>query len=94
MKVAVFGATGGIGRLVVEQLLRDGHDVVAYVRNPAKLGLSDPRLAVVNGELSNAESVASACGGPTPSSARSARRSRAERPARPSRTGPGPSSRR
>lgn len=63
MKVAVFGATGKIGRLVVEQLLHDGHDVVAYVRTPAKLGLSDPRLAVVAGELSNTEALASAVRG-------------------------------
>jgi hypothetical protein len=38
MKVTVFGATGQIGRHVVDNLLAGGHDVTAYVRNPGKLG--------------------------------------------------------
>ena len=37
MHVTVFGATGKIGRHVVDQLLAAGHTVIAYVRNPAKL---------------------------------------------------------
>src|SRR5687768_9951228 len=37
MKVTVFGATGGIGRQVVAQLLEAGHGVVAVVRNAARL---------------------------------------------------------
>jgi uncharacterized protein YbjT (DUF2867 family) len=53
MNVTVFGATGQIGRLVVGDLLAGGHDVTAYVRNPAKLGHSDPRLVTVIGELSD-----------------------------------------
>jgi putative NADH-flavin reductase len=57
LKVTVFGATGQIGRLVVFDLLADGHDVNAYVRNPGKLQDVDPRLAVVTGELSDAKRV-------------------------------------
>jgi nucleoside-diphosphate-sugar epimerase len=57
LKVTVFGATGQIGRLVVFDLLADGHDVNAYVRNPSKLQDVDPRLAVVTGELSDAKRV-------------------------------------
>ncbi|MDT5388859.1 MAG: hypothetical protein QOE04_2500 [Mycobacterium sp.] len=53
MKVTVFGATGQLGRLVVFELLADGHDVNAYVRNLGKLQDVDPRLAVVTGELSD-----------------------------------------
>lgn len=34
MRVTVFGATGGIGRQVVEQLTRSGHEVTALVRDP------------------------------------------------------------
>ena len=30
MKVIVFGATGTVGRLVVESLLKDGHSVTAF----------------------------------------------------------------
>ena len=53
MNVTVFGATGQIGRLVVGDLLTGGHDVTAYVRNPAKLGNRDPRLVTIAGELSD-----------------------------------------
>ncbi|MFZ0904211.1 MAG: NAD(P)H-binding protein [Mycobacterium sp.] len=53
MSVTIFGATGRIGRLVVADLLAGGHDVTVYVRNPGKLGGSDPRLVTVTGELSD-----------------------------------------
>jgi nucleoside-diphosphate-sugar epimerase len=53
MKVTVFGATGEIGRLVVDDLLIGGHGVTAYVRNPGKLGHKDPRLVTISGELSD-----------------------------------------
>lgn len=57
MKVTVFGATGKIGRLVVADLLSAGHEVTAYVRNPDKVNLADPRLSIVTGELSDAARV-------------------------------------
>jgi nucleoside-diphosphate-sugar epimerase len=63
MKVTVFGATGGIGRHVVAALLADGHDVTAYVRNPGRLGLSDPRVVTVTGELSDEERMLQAVRG-------------------------------
>ena len=43
-RVAVFGATGKIGRLVVARLLDGGHDVVVLARDPAKLTAVHPRL--------------------------------------------------
>ena len=39
MKILVLGASGGTGRQVVEQALGHGHDVVAFVRDPANFGL-------------------------------------------------------
>ena len=42
MRVAVFGASGKIGRLVVGQLLAGGHEVTALVRAPAKLTIEIP----------------------------------------------------
>lgn len=63
MKVTVFGATGQIGRLVVDDLLIGGHDVTMYVRNPGKLGRSDPRLVTISGDLSNEVSVQQAVRG-------------------------------
>lgn len=50
MKITVLGATGPTGRLVIEQALERGDEVVAYVRNPqglqGKLGLE-----IVDGQL-------------------------------------------
>jgi uncharacterized protein YbjT (DUF2867 family) len=39
MRLTVFGGTGPTGMLLVPQALIAGHDVTAYVRNPAKLTL-------------------------------------------------------
>jgi uncharacterized protein YbjT (DUF2867 family) len=63
MQITVFGATGGIGRHVVDQALADGHDVVAYVRTPEKLDRHTPRLRVVVGELSDSAAIQQAVQG-------------------------------
>jgi len=57
VKVTVFGATGGVGREVIAQALDRGDHVTAYVRNPAKLDLTDPNLTVITGELTDREAV-------------------------------------
>lgn len=62
-KIVVFGASGGIGRQVVEQALNRGDEVTAFVRSPSKLSLSDPKLTVIAGELSAKAAVDSAVGG-------------------------------
>ena len=49
MKLAVFGATGLTGGLVVAQALEDGHEVTALVRDPRRVSLSHPRLTVIGG---------------------------------------------
>lgn len=51
MKVAVFGATGRTGRLLVEGALEDGHEVVVLVRDPGKLDASYESLRVVEGDV-------------------------------------------
>jgi nucleoside-diphosphate-sugar epimerase len=63
MNVTVFGATGQIGALVVDDLLHAGHDVTAYVRNPDKLTTVDPRLVNVTGELSDGQRIRQAIHG-------------------------------
>ena len=52
-RIVVFGPTGGTGRRLVDQALAEGYEVVAYARDPSKLGFSSERLTVVKGELSD-----------------------------------------
>ena len=63
MNIVVLGATGGTGRLVVEQALAAGHTVTALVRSPEKLPMSHANLRVVAGSATNTESVAHALEG-------------------------------
>ena len=58
MNVTVFGATGGVGSKVVEDLRTRGHAVTAYVRNPSKVPASwGDDVTVVTGELSDAAAI-------------------------------------
>ncbi len=57
MKIAVFGATGGTGKQVVQQALAAGDQVIVLVRDPAKLGLNNANLAVVTGNVLDAAKV-------------------------------------
>lgn len=57
VKLAVFGASGGTGRLVVTQALSAGHDVVAVVRRPETVALTDERLTVRKGDVLDADSL-------------------------------------
>lgn len=63
MRVTVFGASGAIGRLVVQQLLDDGHQVTALVRTPGKLAVTHADLTVVAGQLSDCDAVEQAVSG-------------------------------
>jgi putative NADH-flavin reductase len=58
MKIVVFGATGNVGQRVVAEALRRGHDVVGVVRDPAAVQSPDKRARLVEGDATNAESVA------------------------------------
>lgn len=57
MRILVLGATGGIGRLVVEQALGHGHDVTAFVRDPSGLDIRHDRLTVVAGDVTDSAAV-------------------------------------
>jgi putative NADH-flavin reductase len=63
MRIAVFGATGRTGVPFVSQALDAGHEVVAHVRSPGKLGVTDDRLTVVEGDVYTGEGVAGAVEG-------------------------------
>lgn len=47
MKIAVIGASRGVGRHIAEQALARGHQVTAAVRNPADVPMRHERLWVV-----------------------------------------------
>jgi len=44
MKIAIFGATGGTGKELIKQALEQGHEIIALVRDPQKLSVSDQRV--------------------------------------------------
>lgn len=57
MLVTVFGAAGHTGRLVVDSLLRRGHSVRAFLRDPSKLELRHRRLTIYAGNALDAKAV-------------------------------------
>ncbi len=60
MNLVVLGATGGTGRLVVEQALAAGHSVTALVRSPQKLTIRHSNFRVVAGQATDTGDVARA----------------------------------
>ena len=58
MKVIVFGGTGTIGRLVVQQAVEQDHEVTLLTRNPSLVGPTDPRVHVVEGDVFDARAIA------------------------------------
>ena len=63
MKLLIFGATGGTGRLLVEQAIAQGHQVTAFVRNPSKLKFKHPALKIFAGNVMDASAVQLAVAG-------------------------------
>ncbi|WP_327110619.1 SDR family oxidoreductase [Nocardia sp. NBC_01730] len=57
MRIAVFGATSTVGRLVVEQAVREGHEVTAFTRSAASVGQQHERLNIVEGDVLDTNSV-------------------------------------
>jgi uncharacterized protein YbjT (DUF2867 family) len=62
MTILVTGATGNVGRNVVEQLVKRGADVRVLVRDPAKASLPEG-VAAVQGDLLDVDSLRSAFSG-------------------------------
>jgi uncharacterized protein len=62
MKIIVFGATGGTGKLILTQALANGHTVSAFVRDPAGLP-QDPHLRVIQGDVFDFKTVVDAVRG-------------------------------
>jgi putative NADH-flavin reductase len=71
VKLALLGATGGVGREILSQALAAGHAVTAVVRNPSKLpagvdvvrqDLATPDLEVLAAAMRDVDAVISALG--------------------------------
>lgn len=59
MRILVHGATGGTGRLLVDRLLGDGHQVRAMVRDPDKgAPLAELGVEIVPGDLTDPDGTA------------------------------------
>ena len=56
MNILVFGATGPLGRRVVDRALSAGHQVTAFVRTPGRLG-PHPGLREVTGDVLDTHAV-------------------------------------
>jgi len=63
MNVIVFGATGTVGRLAVQELLAAGHAVTAFARSPERLEIDHPALSRHAGDALQAADVAAAMPG-------------------------------
>src|ERR1022692_3064390 len=63
MTVLVVSATGSIGRLVVEEALRQGHAVRALVRTPGKARRLPPTAQVVPGDVTRPDTLSGAVDG-------------------------------
>ncbi len=63
MRVIIFGASGATGRLLVERAASAGHEVTAFVRDPAGTNLNAAGLKTVQGDVLDAASVDRAIAG-------------------------------
>lgn len=57
MKIVLFGASRGTGLQVLEQALKAGHIVTAFVRSPDKFTLQHANLRLVQGDVMDALAV-------------------------------------
>jgi putative NADH-flavin reductase len=63
MRLFILGATGGIGRQLVDQALERHHGVTAFVRSPQKLGARHDGLTMIPGDVRNADAMSRALAG-------------------------------
>ena len=61
--VALIGASGFVGNAILHELLTRGHKVTAIVRNPQKIDVENPNLAVIKADVSDTNGLINACKG-------------------------------
>ncbi len=57
MKIAVFGASGKTGILVVYQALNQGHQVTAFARQPSKVTIQHKNFRIIQGDIMDYDKV-------------------------------------
>jgi len=62
MQIVVFGASGKVGRIVVAELLKDGHKVIAFVHSTNPFN-SDDNLRIFKGDIHSDNDVEEATKG-------------------------------
>jgi putative NADH-flavin reductase len=55
--IALFGATGKTGSILLKKLVAKGYSVKVLVRNPAKLTFTDSLITVLQGDILDVQSV-------------------------------------
>jgi len=60
MKLLIIGASRGIGKALLEETSKDGHQVRVLARRPEKIDTTDNALEVVQGDVRDLEAVQSA----------------------------------
>lgn len=58
MTIALFGGSGRSGAAFLPRALAAGHTIKALARTPAKITVTDPRLEVIQGDVTDAAAVA------------------------------------
>ena len=57
MKILVFGSTGTVGKMFIQQALEENHVVTAFARNPLAISFSHSNLAVIKGDVLDRSAV-------------------------------------
>src|ERR1700694_6035957 len=63
MKVLILGATGSLGRQLVEKVLQGGHQVTVLARDPSRVVPRDPRIRIVQGDVLDPQALDRAVAG-------------------------------
>lgn len=61
--VVLIGESGFVGSAILNELLTKGHKVTAIVRNPQKINVENPNLAVIKADVSDTNTLINACKG-------------------------------
>jgi putative NADH-flavin reductase len=63
LRILIYGASGKLGKHVVDEALSRGHLVTAVTRDPSRITRTHPNLSVVKGNILDSENVASLLAG-------------------------------